>query len=321
MRVTNQTLQYRYVLATVENDLDPTAVGILEGHTVPSYCSLFIFAFIYELILVYDTLRLNSMIQLVGLCIYNFLLLLYAAVQPRTIGKALKVLANAKNMDITPLLKPGRNTWHRVQPALIIIVVDQTIATAALLFLTYKLRSEFAWVVYKILNADLSMRRRLFNFQVYMALIKFNFFFLLGFMIQTISLIGNPKHDIEVPLTVAGIFVALAVMGLAIYCARFENKAGTAAVIIAYVGAAVYLSWKLANLSVMATHPLIVFNALTLAMMVATIVMAIVCMANFGKGLKTYTMPQKRLSEENIHLHHTHNYAGGTRVSRLDLGD
>lgn len=65
-----------------------------------------------------------------------------------------------------------------------------------------------------------------------MALIKFNFFFLLGFLIQTISLIGDPKHDLELPFTVAGIFFALVVMGLAIYCAMFEKKAGTAAVVV-----------------------------------------------------------------------------------------
>ena len=87
------------------------------------------------------------------------------------------------------------------------------------------------------------------------------------------------------------------------------------------MGAAIYLSWKLSTFNDM-TKPLIIFNALTLAMMLCTIVMAIVCMANFGKGLKTYTMPQKKLPEENIHLHHTQNYAyPGTRASRLDLGD
>ncbi|KAK8034106.1 hypothetical protein PG993_009101 [Apiospora rasikravindrae] len=312
-----------YVFVTVERDLDPTAVGITEGHTVPSYFSLFIFAFVYELVLVYDALKLSSMIQLVGLCIYNALLLMYAAVQPSSVKKALDLLARTFDMDVTPLLKPGRHTWERISPALTAVIVDQAVATAALFVLTYKLRSEFAWVVYKVLNADLSMRRRLLNFQIYMALIKFTFFFLVGFLVQIVSLIPDPRHDPELPLTVVGIFVALAVMCLGIYCAMTEKKAGTVVVIVAYVGAGIYLSYKLSVLYSDDNYPLITFNAVALAMVICNIVMAMVCMANFGKGLSTYTIPQKKLPQEDIHLHNTQTYmyGAGVRTSRLDLGD
>ncbi|KAK7967957.1 uncharacterized protein PG986_002234 [Apiospora aurea] len=337
-----------YVFVTVESDLDPTAVGIHQGHTVPSYFSLFIFAFVYELVLVYDALRLNSMIQLVGLCIFNTLLLLYAAAQPSGVKKALDVLAHALNMDTTPLLKPGRHTWERISPALTAVIVDQAVATAALFVLTYKLRSEFAWVVYKVLNADLSMKRRLLNFQVsqppprvldscrassreadtvqhpqvYMALIKFNFFFLVGFLVQTVALVPDRKHDPEFPLTIAGIFVAFAAMCLAIYCATFEKKTGTVAVIVAYMGAVAYLSYQLSVLYSTANYPLITFNALALAMIVCNIVMAMVCMASFGKGLSTYTRPQKQLPQEDFHLHDRQSFMyGGVRASRLDLAD
>ncbi|KAK8065135.1 hypothetical protein PG997_011882 [Apiospora hydei] len=337
------TSSHDYVFVTVESDLDPTAVGIYEGHTVPSYFSLFIFAFVYELVLVYDALRLNSMIQLVGLCIFNTLLLLYAAAQPSGVKKALDVLAHAKNMDITPLLKPGRHTWERISPALTAVIVDQAVATAALFVLTYKLRSEFAWVVYKVLNADLSMKRRLLNFQVYMALIKFNFFFLVGFLVQTVSLVPDRNHDPEFPLTIVGIFVAFAAMCLAIYCATYEKKAGTVTIIVrpeltnafpsvsalteeyrqvAYMGAAAYLSYKLSVLYSEDDYPLITFNCVALAMVICNIVMAMVCMANFGKGLSTYTRPQKKLPQEDFHLHDTQSFMySGVRASRLDLAD
>ncbi|KAK8044123.1 hypothetical protein PG993_004147 [Apiospora rasikravindrae] len=280
-----------YVFTTVEEGLDPAAYQGNSGHTVPMYLALFIFAFVYEIIIVYDALRLNSMIQLVGLCIYNFLLLIYAAAQP-------------------------------LHPAVIAVIVVQAVATLALVFLTYKLHFEFAWVVYKVIHADLSMKKRLLNFQIYLALIKFDLFFLLGFLVQIAALINNPKHDPELGLSVAGIAVAIIVMCCAIYVAKIEHKAGTIGIIVAYLCAAVYLSYKLSVLYDEDNYLLIVFAALTLAMMVCTIVMAGVCMASFDKGLRTYTMPQKKVPEEDIYLNaYRQSYAYPPQSPRMDLVD
>lgn len=146
--------------------MEPEAVQGINGHTVPMYFSLFIFAFVFELVVVYDALRLNSMIQLVGLCIYNFLLLMYAAVQPLHVKKSLDALSGSFILGVKPMLSPDHHTWERIHPALIVVILVQAVATAAMSFLTYKLHFEFAWVVYKVLHADLQMRRRLLNFQV-----------------------------------------------------------------------------------------------------------------------------------------------------------
>ncbi|KAK7991414.1 hypothetical protein PG988_000208 [Apiospora saccharicola] len=312
-----------YVFTTVEQGLDPTAYHASNsGHTVPMYLSLFICAFVYELVIVYDALRLNSMIQLVGVCIYNFLLLVYAAAQPEHVSKSLYTLEHSWALGVTPLLDPANHTWQRISPALIAVILVQAIATLALAFLTYKLHSEFAWVVYKVLHADLSMKRRLLNFQVYLTLIKFDFFFLLGFMVQVVILMNNPDTDPERWLTVAGIFVAFAIICLAIYFAMTEHKLGTIAIIVAYFGGVAYLSYKLAALHDESNYLLIVFDVITLAMMLCTIIMATVCMASFDQGLRQYTMPQKRVPEEdNIHLHHryTQSYAYPPQSPRMDL--
>ncbi|KAK6844060.1 hypothetical protein PG987_004920 [Apiospora arundinis] len=263
-----------YVFTTVETSLDPAAYQVRNGHTVPMYLSLFIFAFLYELVIVYDALRLKSMIQLVG----------------------------------------------RISPALIAVILVQAIATLDLAFLTYKLHFEFAWVMYKALHADLSMKKRLLNFQIYLALIKFDFFFFLGFLVQMVVLISSPQTYPELGLSVGGILIALAVMCLAIYFAMIENKVGTIAIIVAYLGAVAYLSYKLLVLHNENNYLLIVFDILTLAMMLCTIIMAIVCMASFDQGLRTYTMPQKKVPED-IYLHHryTQSYAYPPQSLRMDL--
>lgn len=100
---------------------------------------------------------------------------------------------------------------------------------------------------------------------------------------------------------------------------RLRRAALTVDPQLAYVGAALYLAYKLSVLYRQSNYLLIVFAAITLGMMLATIVMAIVCMANFDKGLIAYTMPQQKLPDENIHLRYTQNYAYPPQSPRMDL--
>lgn len=88
---------------------------------------------------------------------------------------------------------------------------------------------------------------------------------------------------------------------------------------LAYVGATLYLAYKLSVLYKQSNYMLIVFAAITLLMMIATIVMAIVCMTNFDKGLIAYTMPQQKIRDDNIHLRYTQNYAYPPQSPRMDL--
>jgi hypothetical protein len=130
------------------------------------YFSLFIFAFIYEVVIVYDALRLNSMIQVVGVCIFNFLMLIYAAVQPGQVKYSLNQLSDSLVLGVRPILPPELNTWLRVRPMLYAVLSVQALAAAVLSIVAYKLHGEFAWVVYKVINGDISMKRRLLTFQV-----------------------------------------------------------------------------------------------------------------------------------------------------------
>lgn len=166
-------MSYSYVFITVQNDLDPAAFQITTGRTVRLYLSLFILAYVFELVIVYDALRLSSMIQVVGVCIYNLFLLAYAAVQPFHIKKDLNTLSESLALGIRPILPPDLNTWNRVQPVLWVVTSVQTVATVTIFYLAFKLHSELAWLIYKVINADLSMRRRLFHFQVSHLLLLF----------------------------------------------------------------------------------------------------------------------------------------------------
>ena len=159
-------LEYSYVFITVQKDLDPAAFQVTSGRTVRLYLSLFTLAYVFQCVIVYDALRLSSMIQVVGVCIYNLFLLAYAVVQPVHIEKDLNLLSESLVMGVTPILPPELNTWNRVRSFLWIVTSVQAVATVTVLYLAFKLHSELAWLVYKVVNADRSIRRRLLHFQV-----------------------------------------------------------------------------------------------------------------------------------------------------------
>lgn len=70
-----------YVFARFQTELAPLANNKPEELTIPTFLTLFIFFFIYQLALVVDALRLKNTIQIIGLVILNLASMLYAAIQ------------------------------------------------------------------------------------------------------------------------------------------------------------------------------------------------------------------------------------------------
>ena len=110
----------------------------------------------YELLLVWDALRLKNTIQVIGLCIYNLGLLIYAAVQIQEIDEAVKTLGN----------RIDNNVWSAVRPFLIALPCIIAVGTLGMSFVARKLYDEFAWTIYKHISADLRMKRRYLTYQV-----------------------------------------------------------------------------------------------------------------------------------------------------------
>ena len=151
---------HRYVFAKFQSSLLDGLPTIPLVKTIPTYLILFIFAFVYQLVLVYDSLRLKNTIQVIGLCIYNLGILIYAAVQLDQIKKAIFQL-ESKNYVL-----PGSQVWSQVQPFLVAVPCVIAAVTLVMSFIAWKLYDEFAWTIYKHISADLRMKRRFLTFQV-----------------------------------------------------------------------------------------------------------------------------------------------------------
>jgi hypothetical protein len=210
----------RYVFATFQIDTKDGSQDQTPTRTIPTFLTLYILGFFYQLVLVWDALRLKNTIQIIGLCIYNVGLLIYGAVQMEQIKQAVIVLGNAGEI------------WSQTKPFLIAIPVILAFGTGFLSVAAWKLYDEFAWTIYKHISADLRMKRRYLTFQIYIALLKFDFFFFLGFTVQFVVIVQT--HKSEFALTIAAIPVTIFILVMAAFWTRRENLTGMILTIVCH---------------------------------------------------------------------------------------
>lgn len=158
-----------HLTAKVETaDTNTTA----QYKTIPTFLTLFIFGFLYEMLLVWDALRLKNTIQIIGICIANLALLVYTAIQIDQIDEAITDLGNINGLkggytdSSGSSITPRNALWSLTQPFLIAIPIVLAIGTVVLSWLAWKLYQVFAWDILKQIGADYRMKKRFLHYQV-----------------------------------------------------------------------------------------------------------------------------------------------------------
>ncbi|KAI0473648.1 hypothetical protein GGR56DRAFT_542103 [Xylariaceae sp. FL0804] len=262
--------------------------------TIPTFLGLFILGFVYEVILVWDALLMKNTIQVIGICIANLALLVYGALQIDQIHTAIDILQRNKAFW-------NQNIWNDVKALLIAIPAIIAFTTIILGFIAWKLYQEFAWDILKQIGADYRMKKRFLHYQIYIALLKFDFFFFIGFTIQFLVVVGG-DGEVEFALTAAAIPVTVAILLFAALSARREWRIGMVIVMILYLGGLSYFIFKLARIYEPAEEraympvrrSLTAFAVLTIILILMTIVNALVCTFNFSHGLKQHLLAPRR---------------------------
>jgi hypothetical protein len=112
--------------------------------------------------------------------------------------------------------------------------------------------------------------------------------------------------DAEFYCTIAAIPVTIIILVLAAFWTRREIKIGMVITILLYFGGLAYFVFKLVRMYsearqaqyLAARTSLTIFAALTIILIVATIVNACICMRNFDKGLKPFVSRRKIIGED-----------------------
>ena len=117
-------------------------------------------------------------------------MLVYSAIQIEQIHDAIRATV-ALNFDPWPSKCSSRMTADSligVHPFLIAVPCVIAFAIILLVFITWKLFDEFGWKIYKVIGASVQMRRRYLIYQIFISLLKFDFFF-------CILIISLPSDD------------------------------------------------------------------------------------------------------------------------------
>jgi hypothetical protein len=289
-----------YVFARFQNSLVPNFSDReleSQSRTIQTFLTLFIFGFLYVLVLSWDALRQKNTIQIIGLCVANLALFVYTIIQIDQIDTSIVELGNG-NAFTEAATKD--DFWKLTRPFLITIPVIIGVTTFTIGYFSYQLYREFAWDILKQIGADYRMKKRFLHYQIYIALLKFDFFFFLGFTVQFLVIVTG-KREYEFGFTTAAIPVTIAILLFAAFFTQRENRAGMIAVILLYFGALAYFFFKLVRIyqphtekNYMAVRKsLTAFAVMTIILIILTIINAFICMSNFGQGLKDHLVKPK----------------------------
>jgi hypothetical protein len=140
-------------------DGKPTKVyKLTQSRTIPTYLTLYIFGFLYQIVLVWDALRLKNTIQVLGLCMYDVGMLIYSAIQMDQINDVVNTLVQFDGIKET--------FWSEVHAYLVAVPCIIAFCGVLMGLIAWKLYGEFSWTIYKHISADLRMKRRYLTYQV-----------------------------------------------------------------------------------------------------------------------------------------------------------
>lgn len=276
-----------------------------------SFLGLYIFALLYELGLSYDALKHKNTFQLVGLCICNFGLFVYGIVQMKEIRGTIDGLSKSE--------AAGDRLWNHYRLELILIPVFIGVCTILMVFVTWRLRAEFSWNIYQTMSADLQMNRRYTTYQVYIALLKFDFFFIFGTQLQVLLAMKN-LTDHQFILQAVMIPVAIVILILAARFCRMEKRKSLMVVmifmllIVASFVMVVLKMYSSTNSNDLAHFEvsLTLFSGLAVFLIGVTLANMVICMVNFGKGLKEH-INRSNKKTQTLYPEYHGNEAGKTR--------
>ncbi|KAL3486351.1 hypothetical protein BJX62DRAFT_228798 [Aspergillus germanicus] len=290
--ITQETMIFALVYTWVE----PWARDVVVTRTPPTLSSLVTLGLLYKLIILYGTLSQQNTIQVVGLCVYSVTLCIYNGIQYELLWAIAQVL---KDNGVIRF-----DTWEIIRRIVMSIIANSAVFTLWMFSLAWKLYREFAWVTFRLVEADLAMRRRFLYSQVFLALLKFGGFYALGFLVQRVGVVAVPGmyNDGRLLVPIVLIPTTCFLLFASAWAVRHENRSGTIVIIFLHTVLLAYYLWAIATLYnpeyaneyLGMRKALTFFGTITVLISVSTIAMAWTCFRNFKRGLRPYVSGDRK---------------------------
>lgn len=280
-----------------------TTTAFANARSLLVYFIIFIFAQVFTVILVVDAIYQRNTIQLIALGVFELGMTAYSVIQHHQSS----TLFRNDGSDISIALVSLGNAYRGSKWAEITQICVMIVSTMVFIFLAYKLYLEFGWHIYKKIGADLAMRDRYKMYQIFMMLLKFDFFFFMGFSVQYLALMivgwwpaaikeGHKSIIVRelIEHIVLSCTLSLAMILLAYWGLRREKKIYMYIFVILCSASMGYHIYMIIQISTNADKFLgskiflTFFLGVDMALILVSVPIGIICLQNFNLGLMNH---------------------------------
>ncbi|KAF2845787.1 hypothetical protein T440DRAFT_493206 [Plenodomus tracheiphilus IPT5] len=302
-----------YILLSYFDWILPAVFQVPNSYVIPVNFGLSVLGNLYQVALAFDGLRMKNNLQLYSVCVLNGGLFIFSVMRYRQTGKVTAGLQAAKAMGNKPLTNHQIDYWSNTQPALLATTAVVGVSWVAECGFVWLLQREFRWAIYRHISGSLEMLRRYFAYQVLLVVIRIEVYFFVGFVV-IYGLVDVHFDQPEFALTFALIPALVIQVALTIIFTKSENYTGAILAIILRLGEMAYLLNRI--LAILGTGPrantalkdeILLFAGTALGLATLACLTAMLCVVNFGKGLKpllgNYSWKQAPQEFEPVNQH------------------
>ncbi|KAF5253275.1 hypothetical protein FANTH_1871 [Fusarium anthophilum] len=262
------------------------------SYVTPVASAVSIISFGFQAVLSVDLCRIKDKVQLWTQCILNICFSISIGMEYFQVKGAAERISHGEDLYKAPFADNSVPYWDVADTLSVACIPVSSACSLCMCALAYNLHMEFSWSLYEHISPDLRMTARHVKYLAYFVFLKVSLLLLNLFLI-TYGLVDVHYQEPEFGLTMAIIPVSIIHAILASICVEKEDMLGIALVIMFHIAAIVYLITRLIVLNgdgllarTLMKEEMLLFASFALSFNIVSVAFAVLCVLNFGKGLK-----------------------------------